>query len=184
MTEHLGSLNTAVGAEVRRLRRAKNISQVELARRLGWRQSVISRREAGKLPWDVGVQLPCVAAALGTTASKVMLAAELAVEVARAPRLCVVAVAIRIMVAGILVHDQVKELVLSVAKPGRHHNIIYLASRLGCELEPVPSHEQGFLLSDGTFATRERALEVARAANQIIARCGGDEHALFSENLW
>lgn len=32
--------------------------------------------------------------------------------------------------------------------------------------------------------TREEAHEVAKAAGQIIRRCGGDEHKLYSENLY
>lgn len=44
--------------------------------------------------------------------------------------------------------------------------------------------EQGFVDQRGAFLTRAEALEVALAASQIIRRCGGDETALYSENLY
>lgn len=44
--------------------------------------------------------------------------------------------------------------------------------------------EQGFVDNKGNFLTREEAYVVAKAANQIIRRCGGDEGRLFSENLY
>lgn len=43
---------------------------------------------------------------------------------------------------------------------------------------------QGFLDQHGKFLTREEAYEVAKAAGQIIRRCGGDDGKLFSENLY
>jgi hypothetical protein len=50
---------------------------------------------------------------------------------------------------------------------------------------------QGFLLSDGTFADRKRAMVVARAAGQLIPRAGGYAEGeinngteLFSEDVW
>jgi hypothetical protein len=96
----------------------------------------------------------------------------------------VVAAAARFRFDGELVHDQARELILSVPAPGRHHNVLYLAHRLGFEDSDIRQFEHGFLLSDGTFATRERAHEVATEAGQIVRRCGGDHHTLFSENLW
>jgi len=44
--------------------------------------------------------------------------------------------------------------------------------------------EQGFVDQKGEFMSREEALIVALAANQIVRRCGGDEDKLFSENLY
>lgn len=44
--------------------------------------------------------------------------------------------------------------------------------------------EQGFVDQYGNFYGRERALEIARENNQIRRRCGGDQHRLFSENLY
>lgn len=44
--------------------------------------------------------------------------------------------------------------------------------------------EQGFITQRGEFLTREQALHVALANGQVIRRCGGDDHELFSENLY
>lgn len=47
-----------------------------------------------------------------------------------------------------------------------------------------PTSEQGFIDQLGNFLTREEALEIAKRENQIVRRCGGDKHKLFSENLY
>lgn len=47
-----------------------------------------------------------------------------------------------------------------------------------------PIEEQGFIDQHGEFLTREEAYDVAKAAGQIIRRCGGDEGRLYSENLY
>lgn len=44
--------------------------------------------------------------------------------------------------------------------------------------------EQGFVDQFGKFLDRHEAYKIAKAANQIIFRCGGDEGKLFSENLY
>ena len=46
------------------------------------------------------------------------------------------------------------------------------------------NEEQGFVDQMGEFLTREEALQIAKDGNQIRRRCGGDEHALYSENLY
>ena len=43
---------------------------------------------------------------------------------------------------------------------------------------------QGFIDTKGVFLDRREAWEVANAAGQIVRRCGGDDHKLFSENLY
>lgn len=43
---------------------------------------------------------------------------------------------------------------------------------------------QGFVDQQGVFLNRQDALVVAKAANQIRRRCGGDDIALYSENLY
>ncbi len=45
-------------------------------------------------------------------------------------------------------------------------------------------HEQGFVCNRGHFHSREEALVIARAEDQILRRCGGDANRLFSENLY
>lgn len=51
--------------------------------------------------------------------------------------------------------------------------------------------EQGFVTNEFNFesnqynfVTREEALSIALLADQRIRRCGGDEHKLYSENLY
>lgn len=71
---------------------------------------------------------------------------------------------------------------------GARHFDQHMKARLE-EIEPNKNwrgmgHEQGFIDRMGVFHSRESALEIAREANQIIRRCGGDKHELFSENLY
>lgn len=47
-----------------------------------------------------------------------------------------------------------------------------------------PEHQQGFIDNKGNWHSREQAYVIAKAAGQIIRRCGGDEGKLFSENLY
>lgn len=47
--------------------------------------------------------------------------------------------------------------------------------------------DQGFVDRNRNYLTREQAWEVAKAAGQIIRRCGGDDSnggTLYSENLY
>lgn len=44
--------------------------------------------------------------------------------------------------------------------------------------------EQGFVDQWGTFLTREEARVIAIYNDQIVRRCGGDSHRLYSENLY
>jgi hypothetical protein len=48
----------------------------------------------------------------------------------------------------------------------RHNEVIMHMHEIG-EVMPVLGEEQGFLLSDGTFATRGRAARVAYEAGQV-----------------
>lgn len=86
----------------------------------------------------------------------------------------VVAAALRISEEGV---------VFSLPRPNRHHNIIHALHAI----QPKLAHgcEQGFLLADGTFANRERALRVAYAAGQLEEKNKvGHKDLLFSEDLW
>lgn len=56
-------------------------------------------------------------------------------------------------------------------------------NRLG-GVEEWERAEQGFVDQVGNFLTRSEALVVAREANQIRRRVGGDSNALYSENLY
>lgn len=63
--------------------------------------------------------------------------------------------------------------VVSAPPPARHHNLFALCGR---------PDESGFLLSDGTFADRTRAGEIAIKAGQITA-LKWPPH-LYSEDIW
>jgi hypothetical protein len=65
--------------------------------------------------------------------------------------------------------------------PNRHHNIVHALGYAGIDL--VGREEQGFLLSDGSFADRPQALVIARAAGQVL-RETGPHIGLFSEDVW
>ncbi len=75
--------------------------------------------------------------------------------------------------------------VYAANRPGRHHNIIRYMVAVGANPKVRPEGirlNQGFLLSDGSFASRTQAASVAIAANQIK-----ELHAppnLYSEDLW
>lgn len=89
----------------------------------------------------------------------------------------------RIVSAAIRVGD----LVLSVMRPGRHHDILALLSTG----KPAGMQMQGFLTSDGRFVGRREAREIADAAGQIMESEFVDgiprkrsHPELFSEDLW
>ena len=90
---------------------------------------------------------------------------------------------LRVVAAAIFIKgdDQRHDLVLSCPRPARHHNVIYCAARLGVELDG--SEEQGFLLSDGSFAQRKPALDIAWRAGQLL-RETAPHLGLFSEDVW
>lgn len=65
---------------------------------------------------------------------------------------------------------------VSAPPPARHHNLFAIG------VHPQGVGQTGFLLSDGSFADRKRAAEVAIAAGQIEA-LQWPPH-LYSEDLW
>lgn len=72
--------------------------------------------------------------------------------------------------------------VCSVARPGRHHNVIWdYCDRTGARRFPG-EHTQGFLTNTGRFVDRKEALQLAIAAGQTD-RGRFDRH-LYSEDLW
>lgn len=72
--------------------------------------------------------------------------------------------------------------IYTMPPPKRHCHIIHAMSRTE-GLERVTQKMQGFRLSDGTFATREEAMVVARVAGQIV-REPRLEDKLLSEDVW
>jgi hypothetical protein len=78
------------------------------------------------------------------------------------------------------------EAVFSLPRPNRHHNVMWWLHTLGISAGLM--HDSGFVLSDGTYADRKRAMEVAKAAGQLIQRPGQTVPIappdLYSEDLW
>jgi hypothetical protein len=73
------------------------------------------------------------------------------------------------------------DLIVSLPAPARHHNILHAMIALGSDFIVRPE-DQGFMLSDGTFAERKYAAWIARNAGQIV-----DPNwppYLHSEDLW
>lgn len=64
--------------------------------------------------------------------------------------------------------------------PARHKHIVAMMLRTGYT-EPIVG-EEGFLLSDGRFVGRQKAMQVAKAANQLIKAPESGE--LHSEDVW
>ena len=72
--------------------------------------------------------------------------------------------------------------VYDVPRPGRHHDVInHMIDDAG--FPPPVTGEQGFTTSTGRFVGREEAMQIAKAAGQLIA----EPHVpdmLFSEDIF
>ncbi len=85
----------------------------------------------------------------------------------------------RVVAAAILGHDGVP---VSLPPPARHHDVIrHMVHVLG-HSAPIDG-EQGFMLSDGTFAHRRRARVFAELHGQLLPRAWGLRE-LYSEDVW
>ncbi len=71
-------------------------------------------------------------------------------------------------------------LIVSAPRPARHH---HLMASLVFQVGKQQGLECGFILSDGTFATREQAGELALANGQIKQHRHG-KPGLYSEDVW
>lgn len=93
-----------------------------------------------------------------------------------------------IIAAAILVkarREQDKDVIMHVAQPGRHHNIIWTMARDGLDTPiggPDERHVQGFLTSAGRFVDRKEGEVVARESGQLKGKLIGS--VLTSEDLW
>jgi len=76
---------------------------------------------------------------------------------------------------------RIGDAVFTLPRPNRHHNVMWWLHVLG--IGPTLLHDQGFVLSNGAYADRQRAFAVAEAAAQIIAP-PPVPGTLFSEDLW
>ena len=72
--------------------------------------------------------------------------------------------------------------VYHVPQPGRHHDVFRLMSSWGVDPSGPPD-EQGFLTDTKRFVDRKEGLAIAKAAGQIIEKCG-NPNELYSEDLW
>lgn len=102
----------------------------------------------------------------------------------------IVAAAIRVYIPKVIREElgfrdnDPEYLIISAPPPARHHNLMqpfYL--RFGQHIGV--STTQGFLTSEGQYASRENAFTIARAAGQaMINHPSRVEGVLFSEDLW
>ncbi len=77
-------------------------------------------------------------------------------------------------------------LVFSLPRPARHHNILHAMKECGHDTTHG-ANEQGFLTNEGRFVWRERAKDIAKAADQILPPSAQSEYQrreLFSEDVW
>lgn len=73
--------------------------------------------------------------------------------------------------------------VYSLPQPARHHDVGKYMTECGHPV-PFPSGKaQGFLMSDGVFASREYAKGCAEYHGQLLPRAGKCRE-LFSEDVW
>lgn len=113
-------------------------------------------------------------------------------------------------ILGFIIYTKVQVLkAMKVPVPYKHHRrIVCAAAKLDDAIIVSPRHFdptmhealrvrsfkyphenwhnsiQGFVDQQGIFLTREEALVVAKAANQIVRRVGGDQFRLYSENMY
>lgn len=85
----------------------------------------------------------------------------------------------RVVAAAVRTEDG---LIHFVPAPARHHEMVQALSTVLTSGLIAARGEQGFVLSDGTFASRPKAALVAIAAGQIAALRWPPN--LYSEDLW
>lgn len=76
-------------------------------------------------------------------------------------------------------------IIYSLPPPKRHHDILRMMVEQH-EVHQDEETEQGFMLSDGEFATRKAACEVAERAGQLNKHRPKTHpvRELFSEDIW
>jgi len=87
---------------------------------------------------------------------------------------------------------EVKDLILFVPRPGRHHNALhglFAQHKPGAQRtdHSYNAEVQGFITETGEFLDRRAALIHARACGQPLLRKHGEGYQgdeLFSEDLW
>lgn len=86
-TEEMRIRNKAVAAEVRAIMARKQISGVEMAKRLGVEQTWFSRRASGRVPWTAG-ELHTLMDLLDEDITRVFAAGQAALHAARKTNPC------------------------------------------------------------------------------------------------
>lgn len=80
---------------------------------------------------------------------------------------------------------RIGNLILSVPRPGRHHDVFRAAHEAGL---PLGYREQGFVTSTGRFVDRRKARLIAEAAGQLLPvddlGAVRQHPELFSEDVW
>ena len=66
----------------------------------------------------------------------------------------------------------------------RHYDQTMVDTIVSLKINEDEQSVQGFIDQHGIFMTRKVAFTVAKEADQIIRRCGGDNETLYSENLY
>jgi hypothetical protein len=72
--------------------------------------------------------------------------------------------------------------IVTLPMPARHHDILLSMSRSKIPGETYHQGTQGFFTSLGRFVDREKAMEIARKAGQVVSDT--QNKRLFSEDLW
>lgn len=75
---------------------------------------------------------------------------------------------------------RIGEAVFTLPRPNRHHNVMWLLHILGVGAGQM--HDSGFVLSDGTYAGRVEAADIALRSGQIETLISSPN--LYSEDLW
>lgn len=86
-------------------------------------------------------------------------------------------------ILGVALYDEATGLVWFSYPKARHHNLLHLTREYGFKADHVAKMKQGFLTTKGRFVDREKALVIAKEANQLIKKTD-PPHLLFSEDLF
>jgi transcriptional regulator with XRE-family HTH domain len=155
---------TKAGSAIYALRKAKGLTQTDLAERLGIHWVTISKLERGV------IQI--------TEKKAVEIAKALDVDVSQIWGTHPATAGVTIVAAAIF-HGAV----ISLPAPARHHTILYsMDVEMGIDVTKVPPVNQGFITSEGKFVNRVEAYYIAYRAGQIEEK--KDAPRLFSEDLW
>lgn len=93
---------------------------------------------------------------------------------------------LRVEQAAILYDGGDVRKVYSLPPPARHHDVLHAMSReFGISQDTHGKDmEQGFILTDGGWARRARALMIAQLRGQLIREPTAPHIGLFSEDVW